>query len=165
MTRARASAPSERMLVAFSGGTRSTALAHMLRCSVADLRGRQFEVQLAFVDDLDIFLSHGLDAATKREFVSCVETLGANFGFDFAVLTLPENSKSELATGLADIASKSPPVTNSVTKWEDARARLRMNVLLGYAEVPSYSYMCPHTATYLASAYYYVSSVLIRLYI
>ena len=152
MTRARASAPSERMLVAFSGGTRSTALAHMLRCSVADLRGRQFEVQLAFVDDLDIFLSHGLDAATKREFVSSVETLGANFGFDFNVLTLPENAKSELATGLADIGSKSSSVTSSVTNWEDARARLRMNVLLGYAEVSSYFYMCPHNTTYLASA-------------
>jgi hypothetical protein len=92
-------------------------------------------------------------SATKREFVSSVETLGANFGFDFAVLTLPENAKSELATGLADIGSKSSSVTSSVTNWEDARARLRMNVLLGYAEVSSYSYMCPHTTTYLASAY------------
>jgi len=40
MTRARASSPSEHLLVAFSGGTRSAALSHVLRKSVGDLRGR-----------------------------------------------------------------------------------------------------------------------------
>jgi hypothetical protein len=138
MTRARASAPSERLLVAFSGGARSVALAHLFRRSVGDLRGRQFHVQLAFVDDTDIFRDHGLPAAEARALVARVESAGAEFGFDFSTLPLPNESKRVLAARLADIAAKKAHESASpVTEWEDERARLRMDVLLSFAQLSS----------------------------
>ena len=57
LTKARASAPTERLLVGLSGGPRSAALAHLLRLAVSERReraGRTLHVELAFVDDLEV---------------------------------------------------------------------------------------------------------------
>lgn len=135
MTRARASAPSERLLVAFSGGVRSIALAHLFQRSVGDLRGRQFYVHLAFVDDTGIFQEHGLTAAEARKLVSQVESVGRGFGFEFTTLQMSDCSKDNLAAGLAKIAAQKNSDGNArtVTEWEDDRTRLRMDVLLSFA--------------------------------
>jgi len=134
MTRARASSPSEHLLVAFSGGARSAALAHLLRRSIGDLRGRQFRVQLAFVDDSGVFAAHGVPAAAAREFAAAVEALGRSFGFEFVALQMPDVMQRELAAGLDGIASQAArDNTSPVTEWEDRRARLTQDVLLEYA--------------------------------
>ena len=135
MTRARASAPSERLLVAFSGGARSIALAHLFRRSVGELRGRQFHVEMAFVDDTGIFQEHGLAADAARNLVSQVESVGSGFGFALTTLQMPDCSKRDLAAGLAKIAAQSADGNMcSVTEWEDDRAHLRMDVLLQFAQ-------------------------------
>ena len=57
LTKARATAPTERLLVGLSGGPRSAALAHLLRLAVSERRervGRTLHVELAFVDDLEV---------------------------------------------------------------------------------------------------------------
>jgi hypothetical protein len=120
MTRARASSPSEHLLVAFSGGARSASLAQLLRRSVGDLRGRQFRVQLAFVDDAGVFEAHGVPSAQSLEFVSAVQTLGRSFGFEFVTLRMPDAMQRELVEGLDGIVLQAArDNTSPVTDWED----------------------------------------------
>jgi hypothetical protein len=127
MTRARASHPTERLLVAFSGGARSVALAELLRRSMLDLRGRSFHVQMAFVDETPVLERAGAgDTQTEgegkgerdseasrladkggdrqgRAFVREVLELARGFGFEMHELALPQEGRECLQRHLSAI--------------------------------------------------------------